>query len=284
LDIVRALGLADYSAAREAVREATGTTTGSGAQLHVLSIGINDYGDHAPNLHLNYAEKDAEEFVAMLSSTQDPQSAGKAALYARVLPIYLPSTVATPRHILESLESVERNMAEDGLDLAVILFAGHGETVNGTFYLLPYGTDVSSQSSLETSAVPIVQFRDKLERIAAHGEVLLFLDACRSGAATNTQTDADTLRSAFIGNVVVLTSSSGHEGSREYDDLQHGAFTYLLLQALKGAGDSSKTGKITILDLVNYLSDRLPELTNSQQHLGVGPIANMQRVVFRVAQ
>lgn len=289
MDIIRALGLAEYASARAAVGRATGVEPG--ARLHVLSIGIDDYGKHAPDLRLAYARKDAEDFVETLTSTQASTLDGRAAVpYAEVLPTYLPDPQATREHILESVDTLRYNMAKgNGQDVAVILFAGHGKTsADGTFYLLPYGVDTSSTSSFEASAISIAQLRDKVEKLAAHGQVILLLDACRSGAATNRissiQTNADVLRSAFSGNVIVLTSSKGTEASRELPELQHGVFTYLLLQALKGAADDSKTGKITVVDLINYLSTNLPRLTNDKQHLGVSPVQNMQRILFSVVQ
>jgi len=287
MDIVKALGLADYSSAREAVRSATGAGMGPGVRLHVLSIGINNYGDHAANLHLNYAEKDAEEFAETLDTTQRPKL-GKSGIYAGVLPTYIPSQQATKQYILAALESVQRNMANgDNQDLAVVLFAGHGMTIDGTFYLLPNGVDTSSRLSVEASAIPIAQFREQLEGLAAHGEVILLLDACHSGAATNglaTQSNTDTVRDTFQGNIVVMTSSKGTEVSREYPELGHGAFTYLLIQAIKGAADGSNTGKISIVDLVSYLSEKLPNLTHDEQHLGVGPVDNFQRTLFQVTR
>ena len=50
LETARALGIADLKAARRDVQIATGSTKAPGARLHVLTIGISDYGDKAKNL------------------------------------------------------------------------------------------------------------------------------------------------------------------------------------------------------------------------------------------
>jgi WD40 repeat protein len=59
LETARALGIADLKAARRDVQIATGSAKAPGARLHVLTIGISEYGDKARNLRLNFAHRDA---------------------------------------------------------------------------------------------------------------------------------------------------------------------------------------------------------------------------------
>src|SRR5262249_2408812 len=47
METARALGIADMKAARRDVQIATGSKKGPGARLHVLTIGVSDYGDKA---------------------------------------------------------------------------------------------------------------------------------------------------------------------------------------------------------------------------------------------
>jgi hypothetical protein len=63
METARALGIADLAAPRRDVQEATGAANPPGARLHVLTIGINDYGDKAKRLHLDFASKDASDVV-----------------------------------------------------------------------------------------------------------------------------------------------------------------------------------------------------------------------------
>lgn len=60
METARALGLADLKAARRDVQIVTKSTKAPGARLHVLTIGISDYGDKARNLRLNFAARDAQ--------------------------------------------------------------------------------------------------------------------------------------------------------------------------------------------------------------------------------
>ena len=50
LETARALGIADLQVARADVQEATGSEKQPGARLHVLTIGISDYGEKARHL------------------------------------------------------------------------------------------------------------------------------------------------------------------------------------------------------------------------------------------
>src|SRR6267154_1167514 len=83
LETARALGIADLKAARRDVQIATGSTKAPGARLHVLTIGISDYGDKARNLRLNFAARDAQDVASALLNTQG------GGLYAEVKPIFL---------------------------------------------------------------------------------------------------------------------------------------------------------------------------------------------------
>ena len=65
-------------------------------------------------------------------------------------------------------------------------------------------------------------------------------------------------------NVTVFTSSSAGELSVEDDAWQNGAFTEALLEALR-RGDPDGDGLIRISDLSRYLSQRVPALTGGQQ-------------------
>jgi uncharacterized caspase-like protein len=126
---------------------------------------------------------------------------------------------------------MKANMAKDetGQDLAVILFSGHGATIDGRFYLLPYGVDARTPADLEASAISADDFHNKVAELAKHGRVLVLLDACHSGAVTDDgstlTSNADLLRSIATSNVTVLTSSTANEFSQEDEKWSHGAFT-----------------------------------------------------------
>ena len=60
---------------------------------------------------------------------------------------------------------------------------------------------------------------------------------------------------------MVLTASRAGEVSEERDDLQHGVFTFYLLQGLKGGADYNADGIITVDEAYSYVSTHVPQVT-----------------------
>jgi outer membrane protein assembly factor BamB len=275
LETARALGIADLAAARFDVQVATGAAVAPGAQLHILAIGISDYGDKATSLRLKFAAKDANDVASALLATQGSEF--KGGLYADVKLQYLHDGEADRAAVFRALGSMKANMAQDvaGQDLAVILFSGHGAVIGDSFYLLPYGVDARTPAELKASAISANDFRDEVAELAKHGRVLVLLDACHSGAVTGdgstlTSNAADLLRLTIAAsNVTVLTSSIKKEFSREDEKWNNGAFTKVLLDALGKDADEDHDGLISMSDLTRYVSTHVVRVTEGQQHPGV---------------
>jgi uncharacterized caspase-like protein len=150
-------------------------------------------------------------------------------------------------------------------DLALVLFAGHGMMVDDDqFLLLPHGVDTSSHDALEASALPATQFHERIAAMAKHGRVILLLDACRSGGAT-IPIDRSLRAMLQAPNVAIFTACSPRELSVEDSAWANGAFTEALLEAFRH-GDLDRDGLLSISDLSNYLTWRVPALTSDRQH------------------
>jgi hypothetical protein len=54
--------------------------------------------------------------------------------------------------------------------------------VDGSFDLLPHGVDDGSSAVVKAHGLPAAQFHDEVAAIAAHGRVILLIDACAPGA------------------------------------------------------------------------------------------------------
>ena len=65
---------------------------------------------------------------------------------------------------------------------------------------------------------------------------------------------------------VVLAASRANEVSAERPDMQHGVFTYYLLEGLRGKADIDGDNIITIDELYNYVSQKVPAATAQNQH------------------
>jgi WD40 repeat protein/uncharacterized caspase-like protein len=273
LETARALGIADMAAASHEVQLATGAAKAPGARLHVLAIGIDDYGKAAQQLHLNFAAKDASDVANALVNTQSSQYNKLGGLYAEVSANYLDNENAAKFSIFQAFDATQQDMAKDpaGEDLAVVMFSGHGVTTEDGFYLLPYGVDIGTPAKLEASAISLAEFRAHVEKLAAHGRVLLLLDACHSGAATadgaQLAANADVLKAGLaLPNVTVLTSSRATEVSHEDPRWGNGAFTKVVLAAMGKDADENHDGLISMSEMTQYVSTHLPMLTDDQQH------------------
>jgi Caspase domain/WD domain, G-beta repeat len=268
LETARALGIADVKAARRDVQIATGSKNAPGALLHVLTVGVSDYGDKARNLTLKFAHRDAQDVASALVNTQG------GGLYAEVKPMFLHDRTADRVGIFRALAAMERNMrAGAGQDLAVVMFSGHGTMIDGQFYLVPHGVDNSSDADRKATAIPATEFQREITKLAQHGRVLVLLDACRSAGLIGTLPAADVLKSVLAASsVTVLTSSTADKLSREDEKWQHGAFTKVLLDALSGSAhdiDTDHNGVITMAELTAYIAKHLSHLTGGEQQLGL---------------
>jgi uncharacterized caspase-like protein len=264
LETARALGIAQAAAARKSVQASTGIPAARHARLHVLSIGISDYGDLAKDLKLRFASRDAQDMASALTNTQE-----RGGLYAEVVPFYLGDDTANKRNIFNAFASMSRIMGND--DFAVVMFSGRGAVIKNEFYLFPYDVDNTSQDGLMATAIMARELQGQVDKLAERGRVLVLLDAC-SG-------DCDRLRAAVASsNVTVLTSSTGdqpsarNQHSRENEAWQHGAFTKVLLDALSGSAedvDTDHNGLISMSELAAYVAKNLPLITAGEQSLGI---------------
>jgi WD40 repeat protein len=272
METAHALGVDDMTQARLDVQAKTGSAKPPGGVLHVLSIGVDKFGDKASGLHLDYAAEDAHDVATALQESQK-LGPGKASLYADVKIQYLPNDQADNTAIRDALDNMASSMTTSGSgqDVAVILVSSHGEMIDGQFYLVPYGVDVGSKNKIIASALSASDFAEKVQAIAAHGKVLLLLDACHSGAVRPggwaTDPDAKILRDVLnMDNVTVLTSSDEKGLSEELPTWRHGALAQAFLDALTGAGDSN--GIIRLTALISQMDGDLRTLTQGRQSLG----------------
>lgn len=271
-ETARALGLADIARARQEVQVRTNSRLPPGARLHLVGVGVGDYGAAARHLRLDYADDDVKDVASALRSTQ-------SGLYAEVRTQILTDRKATRELVLAALDSVFEQLAADGNDLAVLHFSGHGALLGRAgreqYYLLPHDADATNRQQLRNSAIPVAELRARLAELGQRARVLVLLDACHAGAATQADgalaADGAQLRSALAGlaNVTVLTSSGSQAPSLEHPDWQNGVFTEVLLRALGRAADADQNGLISSTELTRYLSEHLPRLTGGAQQPGI---------------
>jgi hypothetical protein len=265
-DTMLALGLDTYANARQSAKLVLHTVSAPGGKLHVLAIGISQYNPKtAKGLKLDYADRDAGDFLAKIQRTQSG--------ITDIDPQVLPNEDADRKTILKALATVRDHMAQgEGKDTAVVLFSGHGAILGGHLFLLPYDVDNRSEDDVKATAVRIDEFTDALGEIAQRGKVLVLIDACHSGAATADRIPlvmnaTQLLQVLARQQIAVVTSSRGDETSREDAAYgEHGAFTKVILDAFSAReADIDGDGVLNTLGLANYVSHHVTDL-NPTQH------------------
>jgi formylglycine-generating enzyme required for sulfatase activity/uncharacterized caspase-like protein len=128
-------------------------------------------------------------------------------------------------------------------------FAGHGRRERDRDYLMPSDAD---PGNVEETAIPVSQVTERLRRCGA-ANVIVLLDACRNEGAR----DGQGIGAEAQPGVVLISSCRPNERSYEIDELQHGAFTYGLLEGLRLEGEGNCA---TVERLDQHLRFRVPEL------------------------
>jgi WD40 repeat protein len=225
------------------------------ATLYLVVVGINQYQN--PKMVLNYALADATSFKDELE--KDAKS-----IITNIKTYFITDNEANKAGFEKALSGVKQNAKPQ--DIFIFYYAGHGVIgKDKEFYLVP--KDVSDlknvQSELEEKGLPAKLLQKYAVDIAAQKQ-LFILDACQSAGAFNELLSADGDRQKSIAVVSRSTgthwiaASGAQQFANEFSQLGHGAFTYVLLEALKGSAATDKM--ITVNGLKNYLQLGVPEL------------------------
>lgn len=150
----------------------------------------------------------------------------------------------------------------------IVYYAGHGVPDEATkdAYLLP----VDGTAQVSVSCKPLSKFYAELNDLNAKN-VMVFLDACFSGAqrgdgmlveARSVAIKAkNTAPQNNLGNMFVLSATSGEETAMPYKEKNHGLFTYFLLKKLQ-----ETKGNVTLGDLSKYIITEVKEKSSTINH------------------
>ena len=146
----------------------------------------------------------------------------------------------------------------------VVYYSGHG--VPGLRdrkgYLLP--SDANPDTA-HLNGYPIDLLYENLGRMTEAASIRVFLDACFSGdsqAGMLIRSASPMFVSASLPDLsgkamAVLTAASGDEVASWDERAEHGMFTHHLLDALYGAGDADRDGRVTVAETKRYLDRHL---------------------------
>jgi formylglycine-generating enzyme required for sulfatase activity/uncharacterized caspase-like protein len=237
------------------------------SQNWAICVGIDRYD----NLQaLQYAERDAE---ALRDFFDKDLHFDKVYFFAENAPP-IPTDSGEPIRALPSGNTLRRflriRFEQKFLkpsDNLWFFFAGHGRRERDRDYLMPIDAD---PGNVEETAIPISFLTERLRRSGAENVVLL-LDACRNEGAR----DGQGIGSERQAGVVTIASCSPNERSYEIAELQHGAFTYALLEGLRLQGEGNCA---TVERLDQHLRIRVPELCGRYKKPPQTPYTNAEPI------
>jgi len=218
-----------------------------------LVIGISKYKNEM--LNLKFGASDAKEFSELLTD----DNIGGIPEYNLTL---LRNDEATAERIEKALKEIGRKSEAD--DLVVIYYSGsstqgvdHNEDEDdgSDEFLVPYDTNVSSKGKISHTELSDDIIATHLSKISAK-RVLLILDSCNSAG----QLDLDGEKYLLLG------ASKENQCAWESQELEHGVFTYYLLEAMKGKADKNNDQNISLREVFNYVK---PKVEEANQELSI---------------
>jgi len=241
-------------------------------RLFVLAVGVSSFEDgNGSPTQLHFAHKDAE---AVLQFFRSPEGGGAR----QEDTLLLTNENATSDKLrVKMRDFLARPMEQDTV---VLYFAGHGAPDPqhpANVYLMAYN---SKTYNLQDTALPMYEFENLFAHVLVAKHVVTLVDSCHAYGITgelsghSSEVASINLINQYIehfagqGERAVITASD--VGGNSYEDSKwgggHGAFTYYLLEGLKGAADLNHDGTVTTGELFQYLKKNVPCATNGQQH------------------
>lgn len=135
-------------------------------------------------------------------------------------------------------------------DIVIIYFSGNGLASDDDYLLL--GSDYDP-AALRSTSIRMSQLLHDLDNLP--GKKLILLDACYSGAAIK-----------IPSNVSILTASTAQQPTFEDSEWQHGAFTKVILEAMKNKkADTNADNYTSLQELFDFTKKNLPILTQKKR-------------------
>lgn len=250
------------------------------AQKWALVIGIASFEDKVIP-PLNYTASDAKSFADVLLSPQYGH-------FKQENVHLLLNDQATTRHIKEQLNWLARSAAPN--DLVVVYIAAHGSPrevdTAGVSYIITHDTDIGTDpnnpniDSLYATALPMVELANAVATRVRAERTAIFLDTCFSGNAAQPQNKlmvpgvaSGAVAPATLDHIrqgsgrVIFTASGVNEESLESDSIQHGYFTYYLVQALQ-----QQNGAIPLSQAFAFVQQHVHARAQTEAHAEQNPV------------
>jgi hypothetical protein len=259
---------------------------------------IGELYKEKPNSALSYTVADATSMIATLDHAIEATGRTKGEAYSLIEGVdgtSYTSGTETWTYISKAdaegkIEDLQDNASTD--DLTIIYYSGHGvESDTDTSYTGALVFLEKDGNYFNWQYLKPFTLMEEVNGIP--GKKLIVLDSCYSGEVSDiygvtacTSTGASIFDAYFSdetedwNNLFTLTASTSQTESAEYRTLEHGAFTYALLQGMGWENDTTFTdppavsGKYLSVDsLYDYIDDNC--LNSSQQVTANGTADNL---------
>ena len=256
--------------------------------LFIASIGVSKYAQ--TGFDLNFASKDAEDFVDMMNSVAKDRFAD------------IKSMLLTDEDFSQSsVDAIKTFLGNAGRDDVVMLFyAGHGVLdQNMDYYLSTHSMDFNNPKS---SGVDYYDFEAIMESTESVHR-FCFVDACHSGEVDKEDYVADKIQMQPAGKLVfrnagsgvrlndgkgvefvqtlfnelfvdvrwgvgatILSSAGAMEVALEGQEWENGLFTWCIKEGiLNHSADLDKDGRIHTSELIDFVSNEVRQLSGGVQ-------------------
>jgi len=239
-------------------------------QRYAVVVGVSDYKD--PKIpDLKYADADSQAFYDFITRPIGGN-------FNKENVLLLKNEQATLKNVKLAITNFLKKAIDT--DFVVIFMACHGEPEPdrpNNIYLLMHDSELDS---LSATAYHMENVNTDMKRYISAKRLIFFADACHSAGLTeggvgtrgfsNTVNVAlSELKSTREGWGIVSASRAG-EVSMESSQWGggHGAFTYYLLEGMKGKADAegNKNGIVTLAESFDFLDDKVKRATQNAQH------------------
>lgn len=199
---------------------------------YVIAISANNGGKGRPMLR--YAESDAKAFAAVLKEMGGvPRN--------NIFLVQEPSVSYLENHFDNLDKIINLKKGQSGRDEVLVYYSGHADEKG-----LRLGNEV----------YPWTALRKRVDELGADVKIAV-IDACGSGAITRAKGGVAVPafmvdQSSDMRGYAFITSSTQDESSQESDKLRGSFFTHSLVSGLRGAGDASGDGKVTLSEAYQF--------------------------------
>lgn len=199
---------------------------------YVVAVSANNGGAGRPMLR--YAESDARSFAKVLKEMG-------GVLPQNVILVKEPSVVALQKEFANLDAKILQDKASNGRDEVLVYYSGHADEKG-----LRLGEETYAWKDL----------RNRIDALSADVKIAV-IDACGSGAITRVKGGKAVPafmvdQSSDMKGYAFITSSTQDESSQESDKLKGSFFTHSLVSGLRGAGDLSSDGKVTLSEAYQF--------------------------------